>query len=308
MLKDSGREIGADLEFVRTDLRREPGRVHPSRPIDRGSGTASPPTIPSQAPGPRTSPISSTPPARPAPRRGWPFPTGCSINRLHTEHDPIQPGEAFCSKTSLNFVDSLWELFSAWTHGACVTLIPDAALPDPALLVEAIAASEATRLVLVPSLLRNLLESETPLGREAAAPPPLDQQRRTVAAGSLSEVLRASARPHSHEPLRHQRSLGRDPLRFAGPARRRTAADRAGHGKCAGIYRGSGSPAGAGGRSRRAAGGRRGSGARLLEPTGTDGGEIHPRSLRGRNRRASLPDGRRSPLVAGWPDRASWTA
>ena len=95
--------------------------------------------------------------------KGVAIPHRVSINRLHTEHDPIQPGEAFCSKTSLNFVDSLWELFSAWAHGACVTLIPDEALPDPALLVDALAASEATRLVLVPSLLRNLLESELSL-------------------------------------------------------------------------------------------------------------------------------------------------
>jgi amino acid adenylation domain-containing protein/non-ribosomal peptide synthase protein (TIGR01720 family) len=86
-----------------------------------------------------------------------------SINRLHTEHDPFQPGEAFCSKTSLSFVDSIWELFSAWIHGSVVTLIPDEVLPDPERFVEALGQSEATRIVLVPSLLRNLLESDLDL-------------------------------------------------------------------------------------------------------------------------------------------------
>ena len=44
-----------------------------------------------------------------------------------------------------------------------MTLIPEELLPDPAGLVDALAESKATRLVLVPSLLRNLLESELPL-------------------------------------------------------------------------------------------------------------------------------------------------
>ena len=95
--------------------------------------------------------------------KGVAIPHRVAINRLHTEHDPIGPDEAFCAKTTLNFVDSIWELFSAWTYGLRVTLVPEELLPDPARLVDALAESKATRLVLVPSLLRNLLESELPL-------------------------------------------------------------------------------------------------------------------------------------------------
>jgi amino acid adenylation domain-containing protein/non-ribosomal peptide synthase protein (TIGR01720 family) len=95
--------------------------------------------------------------------KGVAVPHRVSINRVHTEHDPFQPGEAFCSKTSLSFVDSIWEMFSAWIHGSVVTLIPDEVLPDPERFVEALGQSEATRIVLVPSLLRNLLESELDL-------------------------------------------------------------------------------------------------------------------------------------------------
>lgn len=95
--------------------------------------------------------------------KGVAVPHRVSINRLFTEHDAFQPGEAFCSKTSLSFVDSIWEMFSAWIHGSVVTLIPDEVLPDPERFVEALGQSEATRIVLVPSLLRTLLESEQDL-------------------------------------------------------------------------------------------------------------------------------------------------
>ncbi len=95
--------------------------------------------------------------------KGVAIPHSVSVNRLFTEHDPVQPGENFCAKTSLSFVDSIWELFSAWCHGAKVTLIADDDLLDPERLVAALAASEATRIVLVPSLLRNLLEADLPL-------------------------------------------------------------------------------------------------------------------------------------------------
>lgn len=95
--------------------------------------------------------------------KGLAVPHRVSINRLHTEHDPFQPGELFCSKTSLSFVDSIWEMFSAWIHGSVVTLIPDEVLPDPERFVEALGQSEATRIVLVPSLLRSLLEAELDL-------------------------------------------------------------------------------------------------------------------------------------------------
>ena len=95
--------------------------------------------------------------------KGVAIPHRVAVNRLQTEHDPFQPDEALCAKTTLGFVDSIWELFSAWKFGSCVTLIAEEDLLAPETLVAALRESEATRIVLVPSLLRLLLESEIPM-------------------------------------------------------------------------------------------------------------------------------------------------
>ena len=95
--------------------------------------------------------------------KGVAAPHRVPIARIFAEQPAWQPGEALCSKTSLNFIDSLWELFLPWFHGGRTTLIDDSAVKDPPALVEVLAASEATRIVMVPSLLRALLESDLDL-------------------------------------------------------------------------------------------------------------------------------------------------
>jgi amino acid adenylation domain-containing protein len=72
---------------------------------------------------------------------------------------PFGPDEVCCQKTSLSFVDSIWETFGPLLAGVPNVIIPDAVLADAGRFVAALAEARVTRLVLVPSLLRVMLES-----------------------------------------------------------------------------------------------------------------------------------------------------
>lgn len=91
--------------------------------------------------------------------KGVAIPHRVSVNRMHIEHDPLQEWEVLCAKTSPNFVDSIWEFFLAWRQGLATWLADDRQVKDPALLVDLLGASGATRIVLVPSLLRSMLQA-----------------------------------------------------------------------------------------------------------------------------------------------------
>ncbi len=82
------------------------------------------------------------------------------LNRLawmwHT--DPFEPGEMACQKTSVSFVDSVWEWLGPLLRGVTTVIIADAVWHDPAHFVRALAAHQITRLWVVPSLLRILLD------------------------------------------------------------------------------------------------------------------------------------------------------
>jgi len=72
---------------------------------------------------------------------------------------PFETGEMCCQKTSLSFVDSVWEIFGPLLRGVGSVIIPDATLKDHAQLIQTLAATRVTRIVLVPSLLRALLDA-----------------------------------------------------------------------------------------------------------------------------------------------------
>jgi surfactin family lipopeptide synthetase C len=72
---------------------------------------------------------------------------------------PFGADEVSCQKTSLSFVDSVWEIFGPLLQGTATVIIPDEILKDPFRFVETLGAHGVTRLVLVPSLLRVLLET-----------------------------------------------------------------------------------------------------------------------------------------------------
>jgi amino acid adenylation domain-containing protein len=77
---------------------------------------------------------------------------------------PFQAGEVCCQKTNLGFVDSVWEIFGPLLAGVPSVIISQETLRDPEQLLETLAQEKVTRMVLVPSLLRLLLEHEPRLG------------------------------------------------------------------------------------------------------------------------------------------------
>jgi amino acid adenylation domain-containing protein len=84
-----------------------------------------------------------------------------TLNRLHWmwQAYPFTGEEVCAQKTSLSFVDSIWELFGPLLQGVPLVLFPEEMVKDPSRLVHSLAAHQITRLVLVPSLLRMLLDS-----------------------------------------------------------------------------------------------------------------------------------------------------
>ena len=71
---------------------------------------------------------------------------------------PFGPNEKCCAKTSLCFVDSVWEIFGPLLQGVPLVLIPDEILKDPQRLVCFLRDNLVTRIGLVPSFLKTLLD------------------------------------------------------------------------------------------------------------------------------------------------------
>jgi amino acid adenylation domain-containing protein len=84
---------------------------------------------------------------------------GC-MNRLEWMYRawPFLPGEVCCHKTALGFVDSIWEMFGPLLAGVPVAIASDDDVLDPERLLTLLAEVDATRLVLVPTLLGALLD------------------------------------------------------------------------------------------------------------------------------------------------------
>lgn len=72
---------------------------------------------------------------------------------------PYSPGEVNSAKTSLNFVDSVGEIWGALLQGVPTVLLSDDVIRDPFRLVQALASNRVSRIIVVPSLLRALLET-----------------------------------------------------------------------------------------------------------------------------------------------------
>ncbi|MDP6617722.1 MAG: amino acid adenylation domain-containing protein [Gammaproteobacteria bacterium] len=65
----------------------------------------------------------------------------------------------FAQRTSLNFVDSVWEIFGALLHGARVEVLPAALEANPPAIADWLGERQITHLVAVPSLLASLMEA-----------------------------------------------------------------------------------------------------------------------------------------------------
>src|SRR5271165_973585 len=71
---------------------------------------------------------------------------------------PFEQHEVSCQKTAANFVDSIWELLGPLLYGIPSIIVPDQVVKDPFALVKVLATYKVTRLWVVPSLLRILLD------------------------------------------------------------------------------------------------------------------------------------------------------
>jgi non-ribosomal peptide synthetase component F len=108
--------------------------------------------------------------------------------------------EVYAQKTSLAFVDSVWELFMPLSRGHRLVLIADHVVKDPWALIEALGKAEVTRLLLVPSLLEAMLDAEPAL---AAAIEILAKRGRAVAGSGCNLVSVSTPRCVADQCLRH---------------------------------------------------------------------------------------------------------
>jgi amino acid adenylation domain-containing protein len=76
---------------------------------------------------------------------------------------PFAAHEVCCQQASMSFVDATHELLGPLLHGIPTVLIPAAVVQDPPQFVALLAAQAVTRLRLVPSLLRVLLDTSPDL-------------------------------------------------------------------------------------------------------------------------------------------------
>jgi amino acid adenylation domain-containing protein len=77
---------------------------------------------------------------------------------------PFEANEVCCQKTSLSFVDSVWETLGPLMSGAKLVVIHDETVRDARRLVHVLGKKGVTRVVLVPSLLRAVLDEHHDLG------------------------------------------------------------------------------------------------------------------------------------------------
>ena len=70
---------------------------------------------------------------------------------------PFLEDEVCCQKTSFTFVDSVAELFGPLLKGVPTVIAPDEVVKDPSRFLDLLESAQVTRLVLVPSLLRDVL-------------------------------------------------------------------------------------------------------------------------------------------------------
>lgn len=111
---------------------------------------------------------------------------------------PFEAGEVCCQKTSLAFVDSIWEVFGPLLAGVPSAIVPAGDLLDAELFVDTLSRHRVSRIVLVPSFLRVLLDAVPDLGARLPAlrlwsvsgePLPADTVRRFAQAVPHARML-----------------------------------------------------------------------------------------------------------------------
>ncbi|GIH03445.1 hypothetical protein Rhe02_15120 [Rhizocola hellebori] len=82
---------------------------------------------------------------------------------------PFSPGEQACHRTPLSFVDSVWEIFGPLLAGVPAEVLDPDDIAEPGRMVAVLRRSGSTRVVLVPSLLRALLDTVPGVAAELPA-------------------------------------------------------------------------------------------------------------------------------------------
>jgi amino acid adenylation domain-containing protein len=77
---------------------------------------------------------------------------------------PFTSDAVCCHKTTLNFVDSVWEIFGALLKGVKVVILPHFSSANPQEMIGFLQDAKVTRIILVPSLLQALLNTRPNLG------------------------------------------------------------------------------------------------------------------------------------------------
>ncbi len=77
---------------------------------------------------------------------------------------PFTSDEVCCHKTTLNFVDSVWEIFGPLLKGVKVVILPHSLSANPQEMIGFLQDAKVTRIILVPSLLQALLNTRPDLG------------------------------------------------------------------------------------------------------------------------------------------------
>lgn len=97
--------------------------------------------------------------------------TKALMNRIDWMHEvyPFARGEVACCKTSIGFVDSVWEMLGPLLAGIPTVIIPDEIVLDPEAFIALLKQHGVTRIVLVPTLLRVLLDYAPDLGERLPA-------------------------------------------------------------------------------------------------------------------------------------------
>ena len=87
------------------------------------------------------------------------------VNRLNWDVMQESSDEVYVQKTTPNFIDALWDIFMPLIRGQSTVIVPEDIARDPERLIDLMAREGATRIVLVPSLLRTILASPKDLAQ-----------------------------------------------------------------------------------------------------------------------------------------------
>ncbi|MCP5047737.1 MAG: amino acid adenylation domain-containing protein, partial [bacterium] len=74
---------------------------------------------------------------------------------------PFKPNDVCCQKTSMNFVDCIWEIFGPLLKGVPLVIIPGNVIIDLPAFVHILKTRQVTRIVLVPGLLYRFFDGNT---------------------------------------------------------------------------------------------------------------------------------------------------